>query len=203
MGNNLNSAKTILKKSPVQKSSGEDIMTYFENIKKTVESHNQSHTNSQSNAQSFFKKYLPTSISNLNLMSNNKLKKVDSYIKSPTYFKRYKLLKLKATNIFDKINSHTKSEKSSSIGAKILLNNPVTFAKDMTRKKIKKFLLYFGLFVILYSFLKFIKYKIMYGKRAEDNNFGEMLKLVNDLRKQNEDLIKQNKELVDRLLKAK
>ena len=116
---------------------------------------------------------------------------------------RYKLLKLKATNIFDKINFNKNSEKSSNIGAKIFLNNPISLAKDMTRKKIKRILLYFALFVILYSFLKYIKYKFIYRNRAEDNNFGEMLKLVNDLRKQNEDLMKQNKELVDRLLKAK
>jgi hypothetical protein len=203
MGNNINTAKTILKKPSVQKSAGEDIMTYFENIKKTVESHNKSQTSSQSTSQSIFKKYLPSSISQLNLMSNNKLRKVDSYIKSPTYMQRYKLLQLKAKNIFDKFNTNVEGEKSSKILNKFPLANPFSLARDITKKKLKRIIMYFGIFVIVYTFLKYLKYKFTYRNRLEDHNLGEMLKLVSDLRKQNEDLIKHNKELVDKLLKGK
>jgi hypothetical protein len=199
MGNNINTARKFFKKPTIQNSSkgGEDIMTYFENIKKTVESQ----TNAQNSSSQFFRKFMPSSFSQFKIMSNHKLKKVDSYIKSPSYLQKYKLLKLKAQNVFEKFNSNSES-KDLNLKEKIFaLKNPFNLARDLTRKKFRRIGMYFGLFLIVYTLWKYVKYRLYH--RVEDSNLTEVLKLVNDLRKQNEELIKQNKELVDKILKGK
>jgi hypothetical protein len=203
MGNNINTAKNFVKKPTIRKSSnsGEDIMTYFENIKRTVEFESTNNPPT-SYKKKILRKFIPARFSKFNLMSDNKLKKVDSYVKSPQYLQRYKLFLIKTQNIFEKFYKNSSKENTTEKFSSFMkLQNPLSVAKDLTKKKFRKFLFYFVLIMLCYSLLKYIRYKFSF--RAENRDLSEVLKLVNDLRKQNEELSKQNKELVDKILKER
>jgi len=66
------------------------------------------------------------------------------------------------------------------------------------KRKFRKIILYFFSILLVYYCLKYFVYRITEGR--EDKNLKDALKVINDIKKQNEELMKYNQQLIQTIL---
>jgi hypothetical protein len=215
MGNNLNNynqkAMGYLKKYQDPKAYQEFKSQYDKYLKKMGEQAKERAENG-TRFERFMYKITPNSFFNFRAMSNNKLHKINKYIKSPWYKQKYYVYESKLRKFWeskDKTSYFKYSYYKENINAKSLskfvqnmnYNNAKSFFAGGMKRQFRKVAFYIvSVFVFFYT-LKYLIHSIF--NRRSDKNLQEALNAVNELKQQNQELLKYNRELIDKIVESR
>jgi hypothetical protein len=160
----------------------------------------------------FIYKFTPSSLYNLKAMTNNKIHKINKYIKSPWYkqkmynyenkFRKFWESKDKSSYFkYSYYRENVNSKNLSRFAENFSYSNARNFFAGGMKRKMRKIIFYIiGTFVFFYT-LKYFIYSLF--NRSSDKNLQQALNAVNELKIQNQELMKYNRDLIDKIMETK
>lgn len=157
----------------------------------------------------FMKRFTPGAFFNFKTMTNTQMHKMDKFIKSPWYRQKIYTYEHNLRNFYNKFKSG-EYFKYSFYQAKVNKKTISTFVRNINyqntknfftggiKRQFRKILFYMASFFVFYYSVKYALHRLF--SRNNDKHLEDALKVVNDLKQQNEELMKYNRELVDKLI---
>jgi hypothetical protein len=203
MSKTKNDLNNLIKKDP----RFNDYKNSYENFFKNMEEQTTNKNSFYNRFMNKFKPHLPL----LNSKLSNSLPKMNRFIKSPEMMKKAYSYKIRIMDFWKNKKLYYeyftidywkgKNRSVSTYVRKFTFTDMKDFVFGGTKRKMKRILFYIISIIVFYYLAKYSIFRL--SNRSKDRKLEETLKVVQDVKRQNEELMEYNRKLIDTIINSK